>query len=158
MDRNLIDDAISAIDLLDIFLYSSSTERYGEISESNAPDNMKQQNSLEIEADFMAEEDSQGNENHGLIRARVRLGARMVIGKEGGEVETLSEIEACFAAIYLKKAEVSEKAIEEFMKFNVIHNVWPFWREHAYRVSREARLPTPMVPLFSGNLIQETDN
>lgn len=155
MDNALIIEATNAIELIDIFLYSSSVERFEDIDDKHFPAQMVQQNSLGIEADFMDPIDHGGIENHGVIRAKVRIGTRMVINdedKDGSKkTKVLSEIQACFAAIYLKKHDVSEKAIEEFMRFNVIHNVWPFWREYAFRISRESKLPQPIIPFFSGN-------
>lgn len=63
----------------------------------------------------------------------------------------LAQIEACFIAKYHQSKNVSEEAVSEFVQFNVVHNVWPFWREHAFRTAVQAKLPTPIIPLFKSD-------
>lgn len=60
----------------------------------------------------------------------------------------LAEIEASFCAIYACSERLADNEIKEFVGFNATHNVWPFWREHALRMSAEARLPRPNIPLM----------
>lgn len=146
MNRELISQAIKALDLLDIYLYSGSVERFEDITDESYPEDMFQQTKLNISADFYEPVGSEKDCKQ-IINAKVTLGVRFGISKDD-DIELLSEVEACFVAKYAQNCDLSEDAISEFMKHNVIHNVWPFWREHAFRVSSEARLPRPMISLY----------
>ncbi len=149
MDRSLISQAIEALELSDIYLYSSSISRTEDITESDYPETMYQQNKLGLRVDFIKPEEPQESFEQ-VIHAKVDFGLRLVVSenKEDDEPQVLSEIEACFFASYIQMSEASEEAISEFIKHNIVHNVWPFWREHAFRLSAEARLPKPMISLF----------
>ena len=144
MDKELISEAIEALELLDIYLYSSSVSRFEDITSDSFPENMSQQNKLSISAEFLESENSKDGER--VIHAKVSLGYRYIVEKD--EEKILAELEACFIAKYFQNKKICDAAIEEFMKYNVIHNVWPFWREHAFRLSTEANLPKPMISLF----------
>jgi hypothetical protein len=147
MDKALIGAAIAALELVDIHLYSTSVKRYESISNEQHPDDMLQQNKVSVDVEFL---ESEEEENIGtrIINAKVSFGLRFAVENEDDEMTVFSEIESCFLAKYFQNKELSEEAVSEFMKYNVIHNVWPFWREHAFRISAEARLPKPMIPLF----------
>lgn len=146
MDKELIGQAVKALELIDIHLYSTSITRFEEISSDSYPDDMAQQNKIFIKAEFLEKVDK--SDDSKLIHAKVEFGLRFIEKEEEEEIKALAEIEACFIAKYHQLAEISEEAISEFMKFNVIHNVWPFWREHAFRSAAQAKLPTPMISLF----------
>lgn len=146
MENELISEAINSLDLIDIHLYSASISRFEEISSDNYPEEMGQQNKISIKAEFLEKEDNSNDSR--LIHVKVEFGLRFIEENEESEINTLAEIEACFIVKYLQTQEISEKAINEFMRFNVVHNTWPFWREHALRSAAQAKLPTPMIPLF----------
>jgi ferritin-like protein len=146
MDRKLISEAIDALDLMDIHLYSTSIKRFEDIDSDNYPDDMSQHNKISVSADFLEPEDE--NDNSRLIHAKVEFGLKFLVEDTDSEITNLAEIDACFIAKYHQSKEISEEAISEFMKFNVVHNVWPFWREHAFRSAAQAKLPTPMVSLY----------
>lgn len=148
MNKSLIKEALQHLELLDIYLFSSSVNRFSKITESAFPDNMLQENKLSISADFLESAEKKEEAASKLVNAKVQLVVRYMVEDDESNTEVLAEIEACFLAQYTLKDGASEKAIDEFMKYNVIHNVWPFWREHALRVSAEARLPRPQIPLF----------
>jgi len=147
MDKSLINEAIKALDLLDIYLYSTSVNRFENITDINHPEDMVQQIKISINAEFL-ETDSSEHIKYEMINAKVNIGLRFITENKDDEVNILSEIESCFIAKYEKKGDVSEDAINEFMEYNVIHNVWPFWREHAFRMSLEAKLPHPLISLY----------
>lgn len=146
MDKELISQAINSLELIDIHLYSTSITRFEEISADSYPDEMAQQNKISIKAEFFEKADQ--SDDPKLIHAKVEFGLRFIEEEKGSEIKTLAEIEACFIAKYHQLADISEEAISEFMQFNVVHNVWPFWREHAFRSAAQAKLPTPMLSLF----------
>jgi len=146
MDKQLINEAIAVLDLMDIHLYTTSVKRFEDINSENYPDDMSQQNKISVNADFLEPEDK--NDSSRLIHAKVEFGLKFFVESTEAEITTLAEIDACFIAKYHQSKEVSEDAINEFMIFNVVHNVWPFWREHAFRVAAQAKLPTPMISLY----------
>lgn len=147
MDKELIRQAVDSLELVDIYLHSSNIQRFEDISDSFYPDEMFQQDKLNVSAEFL-EPPSQDKGMHQLINAKVTFGIRFVVEDEQKELKTLSEIETSFIAQYIQKNDVPEAAIAEFMSFNVVHNVWPFWREYAFRTSSEAHLPRPIIPLL----------
>lgn len=63
-------------------------------------------------------------------------------------IAAFAEIEASFCAVYRCQEKLSDDEIKEFSSFNAVHNVWPFWREHAFRMAAEARLSRPNIPLM----------
>ena len=142
MDKKLIDEAINSLNLIDIHLYSTSITRFEDISLDHYPENMAQQDKISLRADFLEKKDNPDNSR--LIHAKVEFGLRFI--EENKNI--LAEIEACFIAKYSQKLDISEDALNEFMQFNVLHNVWPFWREYAFRSAAQAKLPTPIIPLY----------
>lgn len=146
MDKKLIEEAIESLELMDIHLYSTSVKRFEDIDSERYPDEMSQQNKISVSAEFLEPVDEKDSSR--LIHAKVEFGLKFILENANSEVTNLAEIDACFVAKYHQTNEVSEEAISEFMKFNVVHNVWPFWREHAFRMASQAKLPTPMISLY----------
>ncbi|WP_044408444.1 hypothetical protein [Thiomicrospira microaerophila] len=143
MDKALISEAVVALELLDIHLHSTSVARFQDISADNYPADMSQQNKLSVSAEVLESE-----EGEKLIVVKANFGLRFVLIADDKEELVLSEIESSFVAKYRQKGELAELALEEFIKFNAIHNIWSFWREHAFRMSAEANLPKPIIPFF----------
>lgn len=154
MDKKLITKALDVLELLDIYLYSSSVDRFEEITTHSYPEDMMQQNMVSVSSEYLDVSEEDGAER--VLRARVELGCRFVTDEDGDEMEEVySELKACFVAVYSQSESVDDKAIDEFLKYNSVHNVWPFWREHAFRVSAEANLPKPVIKLFREALGKE---
>jgi hypothetical protein len=74
------------------------------------------------------------------------------LSNEENESEVLEKVEveviATFSAIYRMTEEIPEEAIEEFARFNVGFNVWPFWREYASSTATRLGLPSFPIPLY----------
>lgn len=74
------------------------------------------------------------------------------LSNEDKESEVLDKVEveviATFSAIYRVLEEIPEDAIQEFAKFNVGYNVWPFWREYASSTATRLGLPSFPIPLY----------
>lgn len=145
MNRSLINEALQNLELLDIFLFSSSVSRFSKITDSSYPEKMSQEDKLGISAEFLEIVEKGEDSPKKLVDAKVQLAIKYTVEDN---TEVLAEIESCFLARYTLQDGASEEAVDEFMKYNVIHNVWPFWREHVLRISAEARLPRPCIPLF----------
>lgn len=159
MDRKLIDRVIEHLELVDIYLNDGSVERDKNFDHGSGVGNIQQQSKLSVTADILS--DDSGEDDVFLLRALVTAGVRFVARTEDkkslaaadadanvADTPVLAEIEATFCALYRYKEEFSDDELNEFLSFNAIHNVWPFWREHALRVAAEAKLPRPHIPLM----------
>ncbi|MCO6413347.1 MAG: hypothetical protein J5I92_11420 [Thiogranum sp.] len=69
---------------------------------------------------------------------------------EDDEVEIYFTLEATYRVDYNQKKPLSAEEADEFSKFNSVHNVWPFWRQHVFETLRSADLPKLQVPLMRG--------
>ena len=151
MDKQLIAEAMEKVEIVDIYLYGSTVSRHDEIHQNNIPEGMVQQDKLAVSVDLLEPIEAGEDGADSLLRARIDYGVRFVLLSKAGDedsVHVLAEITACFAATYRYQDGLSEAAISEFMRYNAVHNTWPFWREHALRMSAEARLPCPTIPLM----------
>jgi hypothetical protein len=156
VDKDLIDKAVNALTLEDIHLYSTSVHRFEFITDRNYPEDMAQQNKLKISVDIIELENSEEDQDlTRQINAKVTFGTRYVIpaneendSEDSTEDTVLAEIEACFLAVYTQRGELNDEPLKEFMQYNMVHNVWPFWREYAFNISSKSELPKPMIPLF----------
>ncbi|MEX0606016.1 MAG: hypothetical protein WD623_13995 [Marinobacter sp.] len=159
MDRKLVDKVIEHVDLVDIYLNNGSVERDKNFDQGAASADIQQQSKLSVSADILAGDG--GEDEVFLLRALVTAGVRFVArpespeskvrvegGSDSADSEVLAEIEATFCALYRYKEDLSDDELNEFLSFNAIHNVWPFWREHALRVAAEAKLPRPSISLM----------
>lgn len=86
------------------------------------------------------------------LHVKVELGTRVLLGEgtEDGEAAVQFEIEADFLVRYRIAEEVQDEALDAFSRFNAVHNVWPFWRQHVFDIVQRGRLPHLEVPLFAG--------
>lgn len=156
MDRKLVSKVIEHVELVDIYLNDGSVTRDKNFDQGAVPADLQQQSKLSVSADILAGD--AGEAEVFLLRALVTAGVRFVAKPESREnmeegsdtpgSAVLAEIEATFCALYRYKEDLSDDELNEFLSFNAIHNVWPFWREHALRVAAEAKLPRPTVPLM----------
>jgi len=153
MDRKLLGEAIKKMELLDIYLNESKLSRDKDFDSGAPAQDLRQQNKLAVEADILGTEDNPDDQS-GLLRALVTVGLRFVSSpdqnddKANEKPAVRAEIEAKFCALYRYSEEMTDDEIAEFLRFNAVHNVWPFWREHALRVSAESKLPRPSIPLM----------
>lgn len=151
MDKQLIAEAAEKVEIVDIYLYSFAVNRQDEIHQNHIPDGMVQQDKLAVSVDILEPVEPDEENVNSILRARIDYGVRFVILSESSNedsVHVLAELTACFAATYRYQDGLSEAAISEFMQYNAVHATWPFWREHALRMSAEARLPRPTIPLM----------
>lgn len=142
--------AIDNLRLKDIYLNESKIVRDHNFTNESNQDGVYQQELLKIEAEELVPDDTSFPN---LLRCFVTVGARFVrnSAESEDEIDELATIEASFCVIYEKIDVISDECIQEFMKFNVVHNVWSFWRQHAYTTARDSKLPLPEVPFFRGS-------
>jgi len=89
-----------------------------------------------------------------LLRVLISFGIRFVKPVSefsNEEVNLLAHIEAEFSAKYKIAKEPKNDVLRDFVKLSVVHNVWPFWREFAFRASESAHLPKPLIPLMKSD-------
>lgn len=144
MDQKLIAEATAAIELIDIHLYTCSLERRDcEFDIFSVKKDQK--NSVKVNAEiFEPAEEKEGYFQ--LLNIKVSLKAELYTQED--HENSIYSISACFLAKYLQRYEVSEDALNEFIQYNSLHNVWPFWREHALRTASLADLPRPQINLM----------
>jgi len=162
MDKTLIADTASCMRLLDIYQYSSSIKRYVDLQADDMHENMYQQGKRSFKAELLKTDSN--NNAPDLIKVLVSLGERFVLqieddtDKESEEdTKPLAHFEADFVALYEVKKELEDHALEQFIKFNVLHNVWPFWREFVFRSADSMHLPKPDIPLMNGMVLDKKD-
>lgn len=144
MDKPLIAQAAQRLKLRGIVLFESNLKRFGEVE---AASELGQQNKLAVRGEKAeAREDERKFQ---LFQVYVELGSRLVISSLQPEQEAtpLFQIEAVFRVDYELTGEVEPDALQEFARFNAVHNVWPFWRQFVFSTANQAGVPCPDVPL-----------
>lgn len=143
MDKALIAQAAEALRLRAIVVYESSLKRFGEIPEQSELGIL---NKLAVRGD-KAKGIEAGREL-AILRVHVDLGVRVVTPVQPGvEPTPLYQIEADFLVDYELTADVSDAALQEFARYNAVHNAWPFWRQFVFSTANQAGLPCPEIPL-----------
>ena len=158
MDKNLIAEASKHLRLGTINLYEGNLKRFEALPETGE---LGQQTKLSVKADQFDLTDQNGTLP--ILRVLVDLGVRVVNLSipEESEPAPLFQIEATFQLDYAITDQVDSAAIDEFARFNAVHNVWPFWRQYVFSMANQAGLPTPEIPLNTSlqsleNLAQES--
>jgi len=145
MDKTLIAEASKNLKLRSINLYEGSLKRFERLPESGE---FGQQTKLGIKPQIIGVFNS--NEQSPIFRVLVDLGVRVVeilAERPKEEAEPLYQIEAAFEIDYEMIDSIEQAALEEFAKYNAVHNVWPFWRQYVFSMTNQAGLPCPEVPL-----------
>lgn len=142
----------------DIALWETSLKRYLEYQPGLHAEHVTIQARRGVRAEFLEAEDQANNEEN-YLRALVTLAIRGVFTPPdfdpsheiSDEESVLFELEATFAVVYLMIKQPPKERLDHFIRFNCVHNAWPFWRQHVYDTLKRASLPVPNVPLFSGS-------
>jgi len=150
--RELIKQATEALRLQDIILHQSSLSRptpFPDQSELSA----EQQAKVSVRLERL-DPDSAGSGAPSLMQCTVQLGTRLVAAdddKAENDAPVYVEIQAEYRVTYeITVEDLGEEAMKAFAEFNVIHNVWPFWRQHVFDMVQRGGLPKLEVPLFAG--------
>lgn len=149
-------DPAEYLSLQDICLWEATLKRgVDEYQPAIHDGKMRIQRMRGLTADELEVVDGEG-EGGRIIRVLVHLGARSLFAKDQGDAgdsnehEMLYEVVASFAVSYAVIKDPPEELMEDFYRFNCVHNVWPFWRQHVYDTLKRASLPLIEVPFFSG--------
>lgn len=141
---HLLKEATSCLQIRDIYLYGSLFKHLSHkaVNSKTAFQQGKKQTSYTI--------DAEREPNERYLQVLVELGTRLVLDKESPDETAQLVIEADFVVEYRIVKEVSDDAIQAFVDFNAVHNVWPFWRQHVFDVVQRGHLPQLQVPFFPG--------
>jgi hypothetical protein len=144
MDKTLIAQASKNLRLRSINLYEGNLKRFEPLPDSGE---LGQQTKLDIKTETLGIPSANGESP--IFRVLVDLGVRIVNLTVQPEAEPvpLYQIEAVFQIDYELTASVEQTALEEFAKYNAVHNVWPFWRQYVFSIANQAGLPCPEIPL-----------
>lgn len=150
--RELIKQATEALRLQDILLHQSSLTRptpFPDQFEASA----EQQARVSVRLERL-DPDSASSEEPSLMQCSVHLGTRLVATDDeetDADAPIYVEIQAEYRVTYeITVEDLGEAAMTAFAEFNVIHNVWPFWRQHVFDLIQRGGLPKLGVPLFAG--------
>jgi len=144
MDKSLIAEASKNLRLSSINLYEGNLKRFSDLS---GIENLGQQTKLGIKSETL--NNSGAEQKNQVFRVYTDLGLRVVeiASKDEVEPKPIFQIEAMFQLDYELTGVVDTIALEEFARYNAIHNIWPFWRQYVFSIANQAGLPCPEVPL-----------
>ena len=144
MDKLLIAEASKHLRLRSINLWESNLKRFEPLPETGE---LGQQIKLSVKSDTIGI--SSIEQPTSTLRVLVDLGIRIVNLSVQAETDPtpLFQIEASFQVDYELTSSVEQAALDEFTRFNAVHNVWPFWRQYVFSAANQAGLPCPEVPL-----------
>lgn len=142
MDKGLVQQAQDNLDLVAIKLHKSLLERADEFYANSDIEHIEAMR--QVRAQRLTGEDTSG-ETIELFRVFVTLGLREAVPNQPDRRFTF---EATFRADYQIKGGISNEALNEFAKYNSLHNVWSFWREYVANTFARADLPDIPIGLF----------
>ena len=148
MDNKLIESAARKLRLLTIVLHESTFTRNAEFDPVEYPSKISQQSLVTIKSEMVTVE------NEGIatdmLRAYVKFGVRAVSPKESDDgPDVFYTIEATYRVDYTIMKKISKKEGAEFSNYNIVHNAWPFWRQHVFQTVREGDLVPLEIGLYS---------
>jgi hypothetical protein len=153
MDKELLASAAEKLEIIDIVLHESSLMRNKLFDPQicSSIENVKQQNMLNLSAEDVVYKDD--GEKTNIFRTYIELGIRAIVDDEEPnkpieESPVLFTVEAVYRVDYLRSKKISKEEAAEFLKYNTVHNVWPFWRQHVFQTTKTANLPSLSIPLF----------
>lgn len=145
-------DITSRLKIQDISLWETHLKRHVEYPQIEDASQLRYQTMRGVRIDQFGAGSEDGSEMD-LLKMLVSLGIRCVgegVPDADGNTGVIFTLEAVFAADYLVLDALDESEVAEFARFNAIHNVWPFWRQHVYDTLKRASLPVPEIPFFAG--------
>lgn len=152
MNKDLIDRAISNLQLLTIKLHTSNLQRLDEFIDDESKEGFRFQYMSTVRAISLDSFNSK-RKKFEILRVFPKFGVRAVSCdkkmKVKKPIKVVFQIEAEFRADYLVRAPLPEAAVKEFSEYNAVYNAWPFWREHVFDIAARAQLPNIDIPLFS---------
>lgn len=148
MDARAVRRAQSKLELRDIVLHASSLEKNDDIEPLLYPTRIRQESEIKVSVDKVSFVDTEDN-TIPILRANVQLVVRGFDKDENEDgTPVLFTIRGTYRVDYQEAKELTAQELDAFTKFNSVHNVWPFWRQHVYETVSKASLPRITIPLF----------
>ena len=154
MNKQLINDASQKLSPKKVLICSSNfwiDNDYAE-SEQNQTSEIQSYNStteLRIEK---IEQDAEPSKTFYTYIYFYDIGIRSIDKtspiNESEDIKVLFEIKARFKVIFRSMVELEEECSEEFGKYNVGHNVWPYWREYVQNSCQRMGIGVVEVPFY----------
>lgn len=159
MNKEALRMASENLNIMMVYLHSTETRFHNNFDPLIPNQSLQGQFKLDTIASELKNVANEKGENQRFVRFHVEAVMRYVknpISKEAQEDEALlskqlaSSIKAVFIAEYviLNDMDIPENAIVEFGKFNVPHNIWPYWREYCQSACSRMALPLIVIPLL----------
>lgn len=156
MNEELLEEAQRSLSLMTIKLHRASLDRADDFFSEDRDERDRFQ-TMQNASGLILELEVDNGERSRIYRVFITLGIRALAPLKSNDEEASKEsvdderfrIEATFRADYEMKNDLGDEALQEFMRYNVLHNVWPFWREYVFNLVQRADLPDIAIPLYS---------
>jgi len=153
MDEELLQAATSKLEFRDIVLHTCKLDRSPDLDPLLYPALVRQRAEHEVVTDrlyFADADDEEVEILRNYIRFLISAFEKPAEDEPSDSVDDtlLFSIEAEYRVDYLVIGDLSDEEVEVFSKYNVVHNAWPFWRQHVYQTVRNAKLPHINIPFF----------
>ena len=155
-------DPTKVFEIGDIALWESKLSRFAEHEPGKHDGKIVLHHMRAMQAELLDVVDREGVESRHLravITFGVRAATEQVSPEDTPETKRdayLYEVEASLAAQYRIVGEATDDQIRDFVAFNCVHNVWPFWRYHVFDALKRASLPVPAIPFFAGRSLPDS--
>jgi hypothetical protein len=152
MTKGSVESAANKLEFRDLVLHDNALIRAPDIEPLLYPYTIEQRSQLKVKVEQLGFFDSD-DEKIPILRAYIHFrvsghdDSKRDSNKERSD-EPLFSIQATFRVDYLIKQKLTKSEIDVFSKYNAVHNVWPFWRQHVFYMVNNAKLPRVTVPLF----------
>jgi len=159
MNKNLINEASQKLSPKKVLICSSNfwiDTDYAESEQNQTSEIQSYNTTTELRIEKI-EQDEKPSENFYTYIYFYDIGIRSVDKtnsndepKSSNETESkiLFEIKARFKVIFTSSIELEEKCSQEFGKYNVGHNVWPYWREYVQNACQRMGISIIEVPFY----------
>ncbi|WP_311238263.1 MULTISPECIES: hypothetical protein [unclassified Xanthomonas] len=145
------DDVTQFFAIQDIALWTASLSREGDYLPEQHDGKCSIQTFMSVDPEMMKVSIEGEDEDQFLLRVLAKFGIRSVYQETAeSEIEVLYSIEATFSVEYFVIRTPTKEMFSQFVKYNCVHNAWPFWRQHVYDTLRSASLPLLPIPFFPG--------
>ncbi len=141
---NLLQQAINNLSIHDVYL----TNSHASIPEGTSAkyDNFVSYQT-QVKTEYPLYDILEFEDDKKILRVKCGYGIRWISSNDEKDIVQRAVIEASFVAEYSILNELDESAIAEFIKRNVHHHVWPYWREFVASQTERMRLPRFVVQM-----------
>ncbi|MBI6187663.1 hypothetical protein JEP98_00605 [Providencia rettgeri] len=69
---------------------------------------------------------------------------------ESADVRVVYTVKAVFEASYISSVKLTDEELNAFAENDVVHHIWPYWREYFQNACSRMEAPKLQVPLSNG--------